>query len=125
VAGLGFKSLRWLHPTRPVSFDKNRSGLFLRHTVNTPLLNGVFCLPQDAPLDGWSLHAPAWYTKTEGKDDSPFACSEGPSFREVEMLQDILFVIALFVTRMVLPIAFTLFLGYRLERKLNQRPHSS
>ncbi len=41
------------------------------------------------------------------------------------MLQDILFVIALFVTRMVLPIALTLFLGYRLERKLNQRPHSS
>lgn len=41
------------------------------------------------------------------------------------MLQDILFVITLFVTRMVLPIAFTLFLGYRLERTLNQGSQSS
>jgi hypothetical protein len=36
------------------------------------------------------------------------------------MLQDILFVITLFVTRALMPIAVTLFLGYRLERKLNQ-----
>ena len=36
------------------------------------------------------------------------------------MLQDTIFVITLFVTRVLLPIALTLFLGYRLERKLNQ-----
>jgi hypothetical protein len=36
------------------------------------------------------------------------------------MLQDILFVFTLFVTRVFLPIALTLFLGYRLERKLSQ-----
>ncbi len=47
------------------------------------------------------------------------------ALREVEMLQDILFVITLFVTRMVLPICFTLFLGYRLERALNQGAHVS
>lgn len=36
------------------------------------------------------------------------------------MLQDTLFVVSLFVTRVLLPIALTLFLGYRLERRLNQ-----
>ena len=36
------------------------------------------------------------------------------------MLQDTIFVITLFVTRVFLPIAVTLFLGYRLERKLNR-----
>jgi len=35
------------------------------------------------------------------------------------MLQEILFVATLFVTRIVLPIAVTLLLGYRLERTLN------
>ncbi len=35
------------------------------------------------------------------------------------MLQEILFVATLFVTRIGLPIAVTLFLGYRLERVLN------
>ena len=39
------------------------------------------------------------------------------------MLSETLFVITLFVTRVVLPIALTLFLGYRLERKLNQDSH--
>ena len=39
------------------------------------------------------------------------------------MLSETMFVITLFVTRAVLPIAFTLFLGYQLERKLNQAAH--
>ena len=39
------------------------------------------------------------------------------------MLSETMFVITLFVTRVILPIAFTLFLGYRLERKLNQISH--
>ena len=42
---------------------------------------------------------------------------------EAKMLSETLFVITLFVTRVVLPIALTLFLGYRLERKLNQDSH--
>ena len=39
------------------------------------------------------------------------------------MLQDTIFVITLFVTRVLLPITVTLFLGYRLERKLKQVSH--
>ena len=39
------------------------------------------------------------------------------------MLSETLFVITLFVSRVVLPIAITLFLGYRIERKLNQGAH--
>jgi hypothetical protein len=35
------------------------------------------------------------------------------------MLNDILFVATIFITRIVLPIALTLFLGCRLERRLN------
>lgn len=36
------------------------------------------------------------------------------------MLNEFLFVATIFLTRIVLPIAVTLFLGYRLERRLNQ-----
>jgi hypothetical protein len=36
------------------------------------------------------------------------------------MLNEILFVASIFLTRIVLPIAVTLFLGCRLERRLNQ-----
>ncbi len=41
------------------------------------------------------------------------------------MLQEILFIATLFITRIVLPIAVTLFLGYRLERALNHNAPSA
>ncbi len=45
---------------------------------------------------------------------------EQTALREANMLNEILFVATIFLTRIVLPIAVTLFLGYRLERRLNQ-----
>ena len=41
------------------------------------------------------------------------------ALREAKMLNDLLFVATIFVTRIVLPIALTLFLGCHLERRLN------
>lgn len=95
---------------------------------NTPSTDGVFHSFQDALLCQWSLHGAVWYTES-GIDltpQSPLLTWRGKGERqEADMLQEILFIATLFITRIVLPIAVTLFLGYRLERALNHNAPSA
>jgi hypothetical protein len=68
------------------------------------------------------VHAAIWYT--EYRKRIPLRkTSRGTFEKEDNMLSEALFVITLFVTRVALPIVLTLFLGYRLERKLNHDSH--
>jgi len=76
----------------------------------------VFSLSQDALLCEWSLHGAMWYTEDASQGRT--------ALQKVEMLQEILVVPTLFVTRIVVPIAVTLFSGYRLERTLDQNAPS-
>ena len=59
------------------------------------------------------MHASIWYTK--GGNEKGQQETKGG-----KMEQELAYLIGLFVTRIVLPVVITFYLGYRLERVLNR-----